>query len=319
MQNSVSVDREKFIGGSDIPIIMELSPFKSRFELLLEKAGYKHNDFKGNVFTEYGNTMESKIRDHVNNITGEAFLEGKHICDFPYQIINEVNPNGMLVRCHTDGECSDTILEIKTTSEIYTRIEDYDIYIVQLLFYMFMTGKDNGFLAVYRRPDDMDETFNPDNLQLWTIHMADYTDLINDIVNAVIRFLDDLEKVKSNPFITEEELLPVDVTEIASRIVAFEQQLSRMKEIEKKVKSEKDRLKDAMERAGVKKWETPNGYKITLIPDSEDTVVQEESFNADRFMAEHPEIVEQYMETKNVIKKGKKGYVRITSPKEDKS
>jgi hypothetical protein len=112
--------------------------------------------------------------------------------------------------------------------------------------------------------------------------------------------------------------LPADVTEIASRIVAFEQQLSRMKELEKKVKSEKDRLKDAMERAGVNKWETPNGYKITLIPDSEDTVEQQESFNAERFMAEHPEIVEQYMETNNVIKKGKAGYVRITSPKEEK-
>ena len=183
---------------------------------------------------------------------------------------------------------------------------------------MFMTKKEDGILAVYKRPDDMDETFNSENLQLFIIHMADYTELMNRIVNAVIRFLDDLQKVKSNPFITEEELLPADVTEIASRILAFEQQLSRMKELEKKVKSEKDRLKDAMERAGVKKWETPNGYKITLIPDSEDTVVKEESFNAERFMAEHPEIVEQYMETKNVIKKGKKGYVRITSPNEDK-
>ena len=317
MQNSVSVDREKFIGGSDIPIIMELSPFKSRFELLLEKAGYKHNDFKGNVFTEYGNTMESKIRDYVNETKGSHFKEGKHIASIPKEW--DAKANGMKIRCHTDGECGNIILEVKTTSEIYTRIEDYDIYVVQLLFYMMMTNHEHGLLAVYQRPDDMDETFNPDNLQLWTIHMADYTDLINDIVNAVIRFLDDLEKVKSNPFITEEELLPADVTEIASRIVAFEQQLARMKEIEKKVKSEKDRLKDAMERAGVKKWETPNGYKITLIPDSEDTVVQEESFNADRFMAEHPEIVEQYMETKNVIKKGKKGYVRITSPKEDKS
>ena len=73
-----------------------------------------------------------------------------------------------------------------------------------------------------------------------------------------------------------------------------------------------------MERAGVKKWETPNGYKITLIPDSDDKVEQEESFNAEKFMAEHPELVEQYTETKAVIKKGKKGYVRITAPKEDK-
>ena len=317
MQESVKQDREKFIGGSDIPIIMELSPFKSRFDLLLEKAGYKKNDFEGNVFTEYGNKMESKIRDYINLTHQCDYSEGKHIEEIPAEW--DVTPNGMSIRCHTDGENDVSILEIKTTSQLYDNVDDYELYLVQLLFYMMMTGKRFGMLAVYKRPDDMSEDFDVENLQLFNITMDNHTELVNNIVNAVIRFLDDLQKVKSNPFITEEELLPADVTEIASRIVAFEQQLSRMKELEKKVKSEKDRLKTAMETAGVKKWETPNGYKITLIPDTDDTVVTEESFNAERFMAEHPEIVEQYMETKNVIKKGKKGYVRITSPKEAQS
>ena len=44
MQKSVKEDREKYIGGSDIPIIMGISPFKSRFDLLLEKAELKDND-----------------------------------------------------------------------------------------------------------------------------------------------------------------------------------------------------------------------------------------------------------------------------------
>jgi 2-C-methyl-D-erythritol 4-phosphate cytidylyltransferase len=92
-----------------------------------------------------------------------------------------------------------------------------------------------------------------------------------------------------------------------------------MKELEKNVKAEKERLKTAMEKAGVKKWETPNGYKITLIPDAEDKVETNEFFNAERFMAEHPELVEEYTETKKEIKKGKKGYVKITAPKDAKS
>lgn len=316
MQDSVKIDRDKYLGGSDIPIIMELSPFKSRFDLLLEKAGYKKNDFEGNVFTEYGNTMESKIREHVNSELISTFVEGKHIMDVPKDW-NE-HPNGMRIRCHTDGECDDWILEIKTTSQTYNNVDDYQVYLVQILFYMYMTNKEHGMLAVYKRPDDMDETFNPDNLQTFEIRLGDYTDLLIDIKNAVSRFLDDLQKVKSNPFITEDELLPAEIPEITKRIIAFEQQVSRMKELEKKIKDEKDRLKTAMERAGVKKWETPNGYKITLIPDTDDTVVQEESFNAEKFMAEHPELVEQYTETKAVIKKGKKGFVRITAPKEDK-
>ena len=319
MQESVSKDREKFIGGSDIPIIMEISPFKSRFDLLLEKAGYKKNDFEGNVFTEYGNTMESKIRDWLNKDEAVTFVEGKHIMDIPNGWCEHTN--GMRIRCHTDGEndALDTILEIKTTSQVFDSLEDYQLYLVQILFYMYMTEKHFGILAVYKRPDDMSEEFDENNLQLWHIDIADHKDLIVEIKKAVARFLDDLQKVKSNPFITEDELLPAEIPEITKRIIAFEQQVSRMKELEKKIKDEKDRLKTAMERAGVKHWETPNGYKITLIPDSEDRAEQEESFNAEKFMAEHPRMVKKYMETKTIIKKGKKGYVRITAPKEDKS
>ena len=319
MQETVSKDREKFIGGSDIPIIMEISPFKSRFDLLLEKAGYKKNDFDGNVFTEYGNTMESKIREWLNEDLDAKFVEGKHIMDIPNGW--QEHDNGMKIRCHTDGEndALDTILEIKTTSQVFDSLDDYQIYLVQILFYMYMTEKHFGILAVYKRPDDMSEEFDEKNLQLWHIDIVDHKDLIVKIKQAVARFLDDLQKVKSNPFITEEELLPADITEITSRIIAFEQQISRMKELEKKIKSEKARLKTAMETAGVKKWETPNGTKITLIPDAEDKAVKEPFFNAERFMAEHPELVNQYMEEKTTIQKGKAGYVKITLPKEAKT
>ena len=66
MQESVKQDREKYIGGSDIPVIMNISPYKSRFDLLLEKAGYKTDMFEGNIYTEYGNQLEPAIRDYIN-------------------------------------------------------------------------------------------------------------------------------------------------------------------------------------------------------------------------------------------------------------
>ena len=86
---AVTVDREKYIGGSDIPIIMGISPFKTRFDLLLEKAGLKENDFTGNEYTEYGNKLEPKIRDFINENREDKFEEGKYI-------ENDI-------RCHTDG------------------------------------------------------------------------------------------------------------------------------------------------------------------------------------------------------------------------
>ena len=104
MQASVKQDRDKYLGGSDIPIIMELSSFKSRYDLLLEKAGLKEDTFPGNVYTEYGNTMEPKIRDYVNRSFNEPFRfkEGKHVREAKGD-----DPLG--IRCHTDGENQESV------------------------------------------------------------------------------------------------------------------------------------------------------------------------------------------------------------------
>ena len=313
MQETVNKDREKYIGGSDIPVIMEISPFKKRFDLLLEKAGYKESDFVGNIYTEYGNTMEPKIREAINSQIKEPFTEGKHV--------REAAEDEVIgVRIHTDGENTDSILEIKTTSQIYESLEDYKLYLVQLLFYMVNTGKRYGLLAVYERPEDLSEEFEAERLHLYQIDINNYQDLIIEISNACERFISDLAKVKSNPFITEEDLLPSEITDITARILAFESQIKYMKEIEDKIKSEKARLKRAMEAAAVKSWTTPNGYKITLIPDGEDKIVEEEYLNLDQMKVDLPDLFKPYayggyMETRKVEKKGKSGYVKITAPK----
>lgn len=313
MQDTVNKDREKYIGGSDIPVIMNLSPFKSRFDLLLEKAGYKESDFFGNVYTEYGNTMEPKIREAINSQIKEPFTEGKHIREAAEDEI-------IGVRIHTDGENSDSILEVKTTSTIHDNIEDYKLYLVQLLFYMVNTGKRYGLLAVYDRPEDLSEEFEAERLRLFNIDIKDYSELCDEISEACESFIEDLAKVKANPFITEAELLPSDITEITRRILAFEDQIRYMKDVEAQIKREKARLKSAMEAASVKSWTTPNGYKITLVPDSEDKAVEEEYLNLEQMKKDLPDLFISYdnggyMERRTVIKKGKSGYVLITPPK----
>ena len=310
MQDTVKQNRDKYIGGSDIPVIMNLSPFKSRFDLLLEKAGYKEDTFEGNVYTEYGNKLEPKIREYVNDLNYAdvedygKYVEGKHI--------REAEDGEIIgVRIHTDGENDNTILEIKTTSQVHEKADDYKIYLVQLLFYMVNTGKPYGVLAVYDRPEDLSENFDESRLQIFNIKLEDYKDLCSEIGEACEKFIEDLQKVKDNPFITEEELLPVEIADITAQIIAFESQLDYLKSIEKKIKDDKARLKDAMQAAGVKSWTTPNGYKITLVPDGEDTA--DKKFNPDKLKAEDPETYNKYLE--DTIVKGRSGYVKITAPK----
>lgn len=304
MQESVKQDRDKFIGGSDIPIIMNLSPFKTRYNLLLEKAGYREDDFTGNVYTEYGNALEPMIRDWINTDLKDKFVEGKHT--------REAEGDEIIgVRIHTDGENNDAILEIKTTSQIYDNVNDYKLYLVQLLYYMVLTGKEYGYLAVYERPEDMSIEFNSKRLHLYKIAASEYTGLISDINEAIERFIEDLQKVKDNPFITEEELLPKEIPDITERILAFESQLEYLKQVEKTVKAEKEKLKKAMLAANVKSWRTPNGYLITRVDDGEDSV--KKVFDEASFKKDNKDLYEKYLVDK--IVKGKAGYVLITAPK----
>ena len=295
---AVTIDRDKYIGGSDIPIIMGISQFKTRFDLLLEKAGLKENDFTGNEYTEYGNVMEPKIREYVNNTFDKEFIEGKHI-------------NGD-IRVHTDGEDKDAILEIKTTSQVHEKLDDYKVYLVQLLFYMQETKKCFGYLAVYERPEDFNEEFDSNRVRIYKRDIKDYKDLLEQINKAVDQFRIDLAKVKENPFITEEELMPTDLTKLSNKVVALEKQLAEMKKVEEKSKELKAQLKATMENNNIKKWETPNGVKITLVADGEDKVVRK--FNEQLFKDNNLDLWDEYSE--EVTQKGKAGYVKITLPKE---
>ena len=293
MQN-VTIDRNKYIGGSDIPIILGISSFKTRWQLLQEKAGIAENTFSGNIYTEYGNVMEEKIRAYVNQESGKNFVEDMVI-------------DGNL-RGHLDGWNEETkeVLEIKTTSGIKDSLEEYEVYLVQMYFYMKLKGTDKGILAVYRRPEDFDEEFNPFNIVTYEVRLDN--DKLKTIESEIEKFCTELEELKKNPFTTQEDLLPQSLVEASMKVIALENKLSAMKELEKELKNYKDSLKAAMEQNNIKSWTTPNGIKITLVPDGEDKT--EDKFDEKAFKAENGELYEKYLVA--TVKKGRKGYVRVT-------
>lgn len=299
----VTIDRNLYIGGSDIPIIMGISPFKKRFDLLLEKAGLKHNEFSGNEYTEYGNILEPKIREFINLNEKKPFVEDK-------KIVGDI-------RCHVDGyNQKDTILEIKTTSKVYESVDEYKVYLCQLLFYMSVYEAKKGKLAVYERPKDFNEEFDENQLTTYDINFKDYKELVEDILQAVDQFRKDLIKVKENPFITEEELQPKEVIELSNKVVELESKLLAFKELERQYNNFKNELFNAMEEYGIKTWKTNNGTRITRIATTEDKVEKVKEFNVDKFKEENEELFNKYVEEKEITKKGKKGFVKITLPQE---
>lgn len=300
----VKKNRSLYIGGSDIPIILGISPFKTRWELLQEKAQILEDEFEGNHYTEYGNIMEEKIRNYINENEEDKFVEGKHIYGN--------------IRIHTDGENKTTILEIKTTSNIKESIEEYNVYLAQLLFYMKCENKSKGKLAIYKRPDNFDEEFDINNLLIYDIDIKDYEYMLFKIDIAVKNFLEDLSKLKENPLLEEEDLIPNELVVVSNEIVALEIQLSKYKEIEKQQKEAKEKLYNLMLKNQVKKWETPNGIKITLVEGKEETSEIVQEFDLEGFKIENEELYNQYIKDVVKTKKGSKGYVKITIPQGDK-
>ena len=288
MQN-VKVDRDKYIGGSDIPIIMNISPFRTRWELLQEKAGLIQNDFKGNQYTEYGNVLEPQIREYINQTQKDKFVEGK-------DVIGDI-------RCHTDGINKTTVLEIKTTSQIHEKLEDYKVYLVQLLFYMENTKRKKGILAVYSRPDDFKEEFDVSRLTTYEIDIKDYKELLEDINLAVDDFRTDLERLKENPFLTESDLEPSDLIELANELEVVGNQLTNMttkyndlknQMINKLIEKRKNKIKS-------------NKLRFTRVADGEDKSV--EIFDEEKFKEENADFYKKYLKT--TIKKGRAGYLKI--------
>lgn len=310
---NVLVDREKFIGGSEISTILGINSFKTRWELLQEKAQYVENEFNGNVYTEYGDYMEPLIRDYINSlkITSEPFIEDTIAIEEP----------GIGRRCNYDGKCKTHGLEIKTTSRIHESVREYKYYVVQLLWGMILGNLKKGILAVYHRPDDFDKTFYPERLQIFEIDIKDYSEWIDEINLGVELFKRDLEDIKRNPFLSEEDLLPERIKNLAIEVDEFEAELKELKEIEARYKDLKSKLADAMQEYNIKKWVTPGSVQITLVKE-EDKEVEVVSYDEIQFIKENVKLyeeyhnkLEEYKEVKKEIKKGKSAFVKITLPK----
>ena len=302
MEFDVTIDRDLYIGGSDIPVIMGISTFNTRWGLLQEKAGLKERTFMGNKYTEYGKILEPQIRAYINRKLKAKFE--------PNQIINGD------IRCNTDGFNGKCVLEIKTTSHIYEDVNDYKIYLVQLLLYMQENGVKKGKLAVYSRPDDFNTEFNADLLSVYDIDIKEYKSLLEDINAEISKFRADLERLRNNPLLCEEDFQPTELITISNRVVEIENRMAELKALETEQKKVKQALFDAMTKYGVKSWETPNGIKITRVDAVEPTVETVTEFDEKTFKAENEGLYGMYLHDIEKKKPGKSGYVKVTLPKE---
>lgn len=325
MQDSVKINRNHYIGGSDIPAIMGISPFKSRYELLRQKADLVDDEFKGNKYTEFGNILEPMIREFLNRQWTDKFEESKHIKN-PFDSDSEFD---FPIRCHLDGENKKSVLEIKTTGEdvadlVKGQTDDdvlrttFKIYLVQTLFYMMIADKSVGCIAVYFRPKDLNEEFDAERLRCYWFNIKEYDDIVDEIVYQVKRFIADVQRLKKNPFLSEQDFMPMDLKVIAQNIVYFDDVIKEYKKKLDEFEMLKDRMLQAMQEHNIESFRTESGILISAVAGTKPTETIEQVFDVDRFTEEHPKLAKKYTTEKVKLRNGRKAYIRITEPKEDR-
>lgn len=294
---TVTENRNEYIGGSDMPIILNLSKYKTRFELLLEKLGEIENDFEGNQYTEFGNEMEPKIREFINELPNnkDSFKEECLVVE------------SEKVRCNADGVNKPQILEIKTSTK--PNLEN-KAYLAQLLFYMIYFNKNYGLLAVYEN-SEFNTTFNSKRLAMKSYSVEEIEKLlgytVDDIKKEVAKFWADFGKLKSYQDLgielTQDLIIDNQIELLSNRVVELEKTLKEFKKIEKEQKELKEQLYQAMKENNVKKWEMPNGTKITRVDEQNGTTIK---IDMDRLKSDIDLSIYEYEEPTH-----KKGYLLI--------
>ena len=304
ISDNITKNRNKYIGGSDIPALFNVSEYKSYYELAKEKAGCLRGTYKGNEYTRYGQLLEPFIRDYVNAIYNLKFRE------------NTAIDENLALRSNCDGLDKEAglLLEIKTNGGNRDSIEDY---VLQMQLYMYQFNVNKGYLVQYKRPDDFYKGFDFDiqNTDDWfnlefdenriTVTEIERDDeLIKEILRKADVFWKDVERLKQNPEMTEAEFyFKNEITEYrntVTKLSRLENELQKLKAIENEAKEQREILYRLMQKYNVKSMETEH-LQITRVSPTQTLTI-----DSTKLKEEQPELIEKYSKISN-----RKGYVRI--------
>lgn len=128
------LDRSRFLGGSDCAAVTGISPWKTLYEVWLEKTG-QSEPMQDNRYTYWGRMLEPVVRQAYEESTGRKV-------EVPPTILH---PQYSFIGGNLDGTAAGRVVEIKTAStdkdwgeEGTDNIPAY--YLTQCQHYMMLTG-----------------------------------------------------------------------------------------------------------------------------------------------------------------------------------
>ncbi|EOS8069294.1 YqaJ viral recombinase family protein [Enterococcus faecium] len=281
---NVTEKRTQYVGGSDVPVILGLSKYKTQFELAKEKAGIVQPDKSSNPYIQFGNKMEPLIRDYINTMNSLNF--------HPDTFINKDD----MIRSNVDGIDLENkmLLEIKTHGANPTE----RVYEAQMQLYFHQTDCDYGWLAMYHRPKNFDLEFDRKNLVIKEIERDQ--GYIEKILDSIETFWIRVEYLKEKTDMTEQEYYSIgnDIDKLVARVERFELQMLEFEEKAKLIKAQqkdfREQLYQKMEENDIKKIDTGDLVITRVLPTTR------KSIDSTKLKKEKPDIYNQYLKESQI-------------------
>lgn len=314
VKDSVKDDRDKYIGGSDLPkVINEVSARR----LVFEKS-QPLKDFTS-IYTEFGNIAEPLIRSFVR----ERLYNDQNI-DPSTTIIEREGKLGFRGNLDGDNPIRKEVIEIKTLGENYFEDPDsmakkIETYRIQVGFYMMLKEYKRASIFIFKRPNILlGKPFDK-----WTV--KELHDRQIEIEEFIIR---EMEQRLNSADVYDNTILAPSFSkkitlldEVKRRIElidkAFEKHqtvketatdnddeplLQEFKELDEMEKNIANRKKEILEHF-MEKYQSNEQFQIGddnffYTAEKEST---RKSFDSSRFSKDNPELYQQYVKT-SVVK-----------------
>lgn len=275
-------ERQLYIGGSDIAVIMGESRWKTPYRLWAEKTGkIEIPDLSNNEAVEMGNRLEQFVAEIFCDRTGKQVRRQaktyKH-SEYPFLVAH-------IDRLITG---SDELLECKTCSAY--KLEEWENkipkeYILQVIWYLGITGRKRAWIACliggqkfeYKAVDFDSELFD-----MMVIKAVNFWDMVQKDISPLIEAQDGETLQEVYPTSNEEM---IEMQEINDRVSYLQELKMHRDEMNGEIKEIETELKSIIQdKAGII---TPQ-YKITWKSQTTSRL------DTDRIREENPEILDKY-------------------------
>lgn len=313
VKDSVKDDRDKYIGGSDLPKVNNPT---SAERLIFEKT-HEQKDFTS-IYTEFGNIAEPIIRAYVS----ENFYEGESI-EPSTTVIEREGKLGFRGNLDGDNTIRKEVVEIKTLGESYyedyaSLNQKYNTYSIQVGFYMLLKGYKEGTVFIFKRPKILlDKPFDK-----WTVKelYERQTEVEEFIVKEMIDRLHQLAVSADEVYAPLVDKKATLIDEVKRRIElidkAYEKHtksketatdsddedlLVEFKELEEMEKNIASRKKEILEHF-IDKYQENETFEIgenSYVYIAERTGTRK-SFNSKAFESDNPELYQKYVKESTV-------------------